>query len=626
MRLGSIRPVEAQRGARRGSGNVHAKRRRPEKRRSGEATIRCTGTRRRRAVRAPHLRCGSACHAPGSSPLHGPSLFIDTRRFDTRVLRTEVCIVGAGPAGIAIARELEAAGIDTCLLESGGHARDEATAGLYRGASIGLPYEFADGHRSRLFGGSGNCWGGFCRPWDASAFVARDWVAHSGWPIDASVLEPYRTRTNRFVELGDDDFRPSAWIAGKDAIQPSGRPPARRLPLDAERLEDLVSQLSPAHPLGERHERELAAARHVRVLLWANVVEIVTDASGECVERVAVRTLTGRELSVEAKHFVLATGGIENARLLLASNRRQAGGIGNARGLVGRFFQDHPRILGPRVELAPEHRHNPYLDIQFNCIADRLTIRGQQISAQLRLPFAVQQRERLLDAQLWLRSCYPGEGTELVRALTRMHQRQSGSRSLSDGFISDLRTLLLEPLTALQYTHAHLSGSRRAVREVRLEMIVEPEPDPDSRVTLSAERDPLGLPRVAVDWRLSERVKATVDRSFELVADELQRAGVGRVAPMAKLVETGWPADLEGTYHHMGTTRMHDSPRAGVVDRDCRVHGTRNLFVAGSSVFPTVSSNHPTLTLIALALRLADRLVADCRASRIRDSVEFVKP
>ncbi|MGE0314478.1 MAG: GMC oxidoreductase [Lautropia sp.] len=543
------------------------------------------------------------------NPSPALALFLDTRRLDRRLLRTDVAIVGAGPAGIAIARELDAAGVQTCLLESGGHVRDEATANLYRGKSTGRRYEFADGHRSRFFGGSGNCWGGFCRPWDASAFVARDWVAHSGWPIDAATLAPFLVRANRFVGLAHDRYDPQAWF---DAVRAAGGA-VRRPPLDLARLEDIVSQISPAQPLGPRYADALGRARHVSVLLWANVVEIATNEAGDRVERLVVRTLTGRELAIEARQVVLAAGGIENARLLLASNRQQPGGVGNAHGLVGRFFQDHPRIIGPRIALAPEWRHAPYLDIKFNCIADELAIDGQRISGQMRLPFEVQRRERLLDAQCWLRSCYAGEGTELVRALTRMHQRQTRARSMTERLVPDLLALLREPVTTLRYTHAHLSGSRKAVRDVRLELIVEPEPDPDSRVTLSAERDTLGVPRVAIDWRLTDRMKRTVDRNVELIGAELLRAGVGRVEAGPRLVDSGWPADLEGTFHHMGTTRMHDSPEHGVVDRDCRVHGVGNLSIAGSSVFTTSSSNHPTLTLVALALRLADRLVAECR-------------
>jgi choline dehydrogenase-like flavoprotein len=145
---------------------------------------------------------------------------------------------------------------------------------------------------------------------------------------------------------------------------------------------------------------------------------------------------------------------------------------------------------------------------------------------------------------------------------------------------------------------------------VTLQAIVEAVPDPDSRVTLSADkRDRFGMPRVKVEWRLGEQVQRTFDKTFSLLAQELQMAGIADVELDAPLEGRRWPAKLEGTWHHMGTTRMHDSPHEGVVDRDCKVHGMSNLYVAGSSVFPTVGANFPTITIAALALRLAGHLV-----------------
>ena len=149
-----------------------------------------------------------------------------------------------------------------------------------------------------------------------------------------------------------------------------------------------------------------------------------------------------------------------------------------------------------------------------------------------------------------------------------------------------------------------------------MEMIVETEPDPLSRVQLADEVDALGMRRVKVDWRLSDTVVRTVDRTFELIAKELQDKGIARVTLDSPIARCGWAGDMEGTYHHMGTTRMHDSPRQGVVDRNCQVHGVGNFHIAGSSVFPTSSSNHPTMTLVALALRLSDRLTDQVKTLR----------
>jgi choline dehydrogenase-like flavoprotein len=144
----------------------------------------------------------------------------------------------------------------------------------------------------------------------------------------------------------------------------------------------------------------------------------------------------------------------------------------------------------------------------------------------------------------------------------------------------------------------------------------EQAPNPASRVMLSEERDAFGLPRIALDWQLLDVDKRSLKVTMEALDRELRRLSLGRVEPSAWLdePETPWVADPlvsnhpVGGYHHMGTTRMATSPRRGVVDADCRVHGLGNLYVAGSSVFPTGGWANPTLTILALALRLGDHL------------------
>ncbi len=546
-------------------------------------------------------------------------MFIDSRKLRTgAVIETDVCIVGGGVAGIAMALELHRAGIGVALLESGGSRRDEATADLYRGSSIGIPYDFADGTRSRFLGGSSNCWGGFCRPWDQEAFAQRDWVTASGWPIDRAELEPYYTRAHSVLKVPTENYRPEFWVGSVAATGAAGveSGPARpyRLPLDPQRVEEIVSQFSPPLRLGEAYREDLERSSHVAVYLWANATEIQCKPWASEVESVRIRTLGGVEATVKARAFVLAAGGIENARLLLSSRRQQASGLGNGYDLVGRYFQDHPRMFNGKVAFVDPYRHNPLYDIKFHCIADQLTIAGARISGQLRLPHAVQRAERLLDAQVWFRSLYAGEGEDVVRALYRLRQRARGKWSLHQGLARDVMAVMGRPLDTLLYSAAHATGSRRLVRSVTMEMIVEPEPDPLSRVQLDDQVDALGMHRVKVDWRLTNNVARTVDRTFELVAAALREKGIASVVLGDTVASRGWPGHLEGTYHHMGTTRMHESPKLGVVDRDCRVHGIANLHVAGSSVFPTSSSNHPTMTLVALSLRLADHLAARVRA------------
>ena len=551
---------------------------------------------------------------------HSWFMLLDTKRLRSgAVIESEVCIVGGGAAGITLALELGRAGIGVCLLESGGLARDEATASLFEGTSAGIPYDFAEGTRSRFLGGSSNCWGGFCRPWDSEAFQARDWVHASGWPIGRADLDAWYTRAHSVLKVPAENYRPEHWVGSHQAVGAAGLALGSaqpfRLPVDPRNVEEILSQFSPPLRFGEAYRSELEQSRHVSVYLWANATEIQCNPWASAVEGIRVKTLSGVTATFRARHFVLAAGGIENPRLLLASRRQQAEGLGNGYDLVGRYFQDHPRILNGSVDFVDPYRHNPLYDIKFHCIAEYLTIAGARISGQLRLPPEVQRRERLLDAQVWFRSLYAGEGEEVVRSLYRFRQRLRGKRSLKNGLARDLAQVLMRPHDALGYTLAHCAASRLLVKSVTMEMILEPEPHRDSRVQLGEDVDALGMRRVKIDWRLTEAAMRTVDRTFELIAEELEARGIATVRRGAPVSSNGWPRDLEGTYHHMGTTRMHDSPRWGVVDRHCRMHGVGNLYVAGSSVFPTSSSNHPTMTLVALALRLADNLVREIRCA-----------
>jgi choline dehydrogenase-like flavoprotein len=543
-------------------------------------------------------------------------MFIDARTIAPETaLRSTVCIIGGGVAGIAMALEFERQGINTLLLESGGLKGDEATADLYRGDNAGLPYTFADNCRTRFLGGSSNCWGGWCAPLQAQDLAPRDWVADSGWPYPREHLDPYYERAHRYLNLGPVNFDVEHWV-GK-----IGRRDVRRIPLPSGRVQDNLSQFSAPSRVGRVYRGTLHAARQVRTLLHANVVDIET--ASERVSRVHVRTLSGRRFTVEAEHFVLACGGIENARLLLASNKQQAAGLGNAHDLVGRYFADHPRLTLGNATLAPDWRRNKLYDIKFHYMNRAVRADRTYVSAQFGVSRQVQQQEGLLNALMWFSSVFSGEGSAAGDALIRMKQRYHGKSDPHYSLLGDARRMAADPVNLLAFGAARLFQPRALIRKVELQIVCEPAPNRDSRVTLSPDRvDALGMPRVRVDWQLGEQVKRTCDRSIAIFADELRRGGVADVELFEPLEGRPWPEfpalpwDNLGIWHHMGTTRMADSPRQGVVDRDGKVHGLANLYVAGSSVFPSFGANYPTITIAALAFKLADHLAAQARAPR----------
>lgn len=532
-------------------------------------------------------------------------MFIDTRTVERNtVIETTVCIIGAGVAGITLALEMSRAGVDTCMLESGGFSPDDDTRDLYRGENIGLPYSFADGSRSRYFGGSSNCWGGWCRPLDPWDFEKRDWIAHSGWPFRLDELAPYYARTHELLKLGPQNFDPAYWE------REIGRHDVRRLPLGTGDMRDTVAQFSPPVRFGKAYREELSRSARVRVFLHANVLNIDADAQGTTISRVRVATISGRSMSVTARIFVLATGGIENARLLLASNNVQAAGLGNANDLVGRYFMDHPRMMSGKVRFRPGLARNKLYDIKYHYQNAAVSAHGTKISSQFAPKREWMEREKLLNSRVWLYSKWYGEGSAGSEALIHCKEalllKDQPGRSLK----ADIATMIAHPLHTVGYGLTRLLQWPALITDVTLQAIVEAVPNPDSRVTLSADkRDRFGMPRVRVEWRLGEQVQRTFDKTFQLLAQELRMAAVADVELDAPLEGRPWPANLEGTWHHMGTTRMHDSPREGVVDRNCKVHGISNLYVGGSSVFPTVGANFPTITIAALSLRLAGHLV-----------------
>ncbi len=540
-------------------------------------------------------------------------MFVDARRLDDgSSIEAEVCIVGGGVAGITLALEFGKRGIRTCVLESGGFRPDRATRDLYRGENIGLPYRFADGCRSRFLGGSSHCWGGECRPMDELDFAHRDWVPYSGWPFSKSELLPYYDRSRDLLGIGPNRFDAEFWI---EAI---GRPDVHRIPFVTNEVVDAISQFSRHLQLGEFYRNDLAKLTNVTVFLHANAVEIEADTDGRNVKLIKVATLTGHTARVTARVFVLAAGGIENARLLLVSNKNQSHGLGNQNDLVGRFFMDHAQFFPGQLQFRKNWANYRFYDDKYSYHNEAMSAHGTCVAAQLFLAPKVQAREKLLNAQVSFRSVFHGELSEaanaLIRIKRRMKQREPPGRSLG----RDLLALIAHPVDSAGFIAARYTGLRSFVRGYRFHAVVEPAPDPESRVTLSEQRDQLGMRRVRVRWRLDSLVKRTLDRAIALVARELSLTGVADALLDPPIEDGEWPDTFcdEGTWHHMGTTRMHDSPKLGVVDRHCRVHGIENLYVSGSSVFTTAGGNFPTMTIVALTLRLADHIVNELASSR----------
>jgi choline dehydrogenase-like flavoprotein len=493
--------------------------------------------------------------------------FLDARSLPAgSTIETDLAIIGGGPAGISLALALANTPIRVLLLESGGTKLDAATQNLYAGTETGVRYIPLDATRLRYLGGCSNHWGGWCRPLDPVDFEMRDWFAHSGWPFTRSEIEPYYARAQSLVEAGPFIYDESGRWA-----KTLGTP----LRLGAGGLYTTFFQFSkqrdsvlPTH-FGERYAEDLKHIANLDVYLHANVTGLRLTPDANRLDHLDVATLSGNHFTVKPKLAVVATGGIETPRLLLASNDVMPAGVGNGNDVVGRFFADHP-IPGQTATLVVfDGRIAPYYQLI-------QTANGANFRAAL--------------------------------APTNAYRKAYGA---TDSLATVEGEVQLDSIgqAAVAEMAALFGIDASGMRTFTLGCGMEIAPDPDRRLTLTAEKDALGMPRLKLDMRISDDDFLQYRNTLKELSRQLLLARTG----MIRILHTSraeWLSVMDWGNHHMGTTRMHNDPRRGVVDVNSKVHGVSNLFIAGSAVFPTYGASNPTLNLIALVLRLADHLKA----------------
>ena len=528
-------------------------------------------------------------------------MFIDARTLsENTTIETDVCIVGAGAAGITLAREFVGRPFQVALLESGGLEFDSDTQSLYKGKNIGHPYFPLDEARLRFFGGTTNHWSGYCVPFRDLDFETRDWIPHSGWPFRKSNLDPFYQRAQSICQLGPFAYDAKTWETEND----------RRLPFVGDSVITMVGQFSPPTRFGQVYRDEITRVGNINTYLYANVTYIETIDTARIVTRLRVASLTGNKFWVKAKLFILATGGIENARLLLLSNQTQSAGLGNQNDLVGRFFMEHLYEFSIGIFLPSD---SDILKLDFYQASWRRLGKGTtgktRVVAYCTLSSEAQRREQLLHTGLFIHRFvgYPAQASKGYKSLQSL-VRPILRGEVPDDFWRHLGNVITDIDEVAVGAYWRMFKRNHPVRLFHVGIMMEQAPNPASRVTLSAERDRLGKNRVHLDWRWSPLDMRTLRRVPEVIGVELGRAGLGRLKVTLDNDDATLSASVRGLYHHMGTTRMHADPKKGVVDETCRVHGMANLFIAGSSIFPTGGHSSPTLTIVALALRLADHV------------------
>ncbi|HWK75033.1 MAG TPA: GMC family oxidoreductase [Povalibacter sp.] len=507
-------------------------------------------------------------------------------------LAADLCIVGAGPAGITLGCELRGKGCDVVILESGGLQVEPDSQALAVGEISGIGHVPLETARLRAFGGASGLWGGWCRPFDEIDFEERPWVPHSGWPIKRADLDPYYAQAQKICELGPFDYDPAHWHL--ESVPP--------LPLPDPDVRTRLVQFSTPTRFGERYRAPILSADNVRLCLHSNVVQLEPSDNGQRIERLHVATLDNNRFTIRARHYVLAAGGIENARLLLVSNQKINTGIGNQHDLVGRYFADHMQLDSAGVfPLRREMPFNLYLG------EDRQVMRQPRadgtavaVMGYFTLSAELQASQKILNYSCKMPRTSLGD--------YYLHTQSQGitGAPLRQKLTERARTLAGSTTEALSIASRRLLGKEHVF--YKLVTTQEQAPNPDSRVLLGQSKDRLGVPVARLHWAMNELDRHTLKVGVERLARAFEASGIAHVQIPLNLNAHSWPSNIGCSWHHCGMTRMHSDPRKGVVDAHCRVHGVENLFIAGSSVFTTNGHGNPTLTVIALTLRLAARL------------------
>lgn len=501
---------------------------------------------------------------------------------DSTIIDSDVCIIGAGAAGITLASRLDGTNLRVTVLEGGGLDPDQSRQIQYEGFNVGRNYYDLKACRLRYLGGTTNHWAGWCRPLAASDFLPKPWVPFSGWPIGLHDVIPYYPSASEACELGPFDFAPT--ILERDS--PSGTLP----PWNPRKIIIEPYRFSPPTRFGRTYLGQLQRSKNISLYLDANATMLETNEPRTRVTAISVRGSSGNGFKVRSPIYALAAGGIENARMLLHSR------VGNDHDLVGRFFMDHPEPEGGLIlTLDPnDTRWRPLvydlpgrLDLQpFGSIkiSDELQKTDEIVGCAFGLTYSPALRS---DGWMALRNLPEDLATEKINGMGR-----------------DLWAALTDAGGIAGNLKLKVSGRDLPLMVFGVHCFGQQSPNPHSRLTLSDERDRFGIPKPVLNWQLTELDRRSIRRSLEILGEELGSLGLGRL----RIDFNKFPDEFYYGHHHIGTTRMSDSSTTGVVDPDCKVHGVENLFVAGSSVFPTCGTSPPTLTIVALAMRLADHL------------------
>ena len=513
---------------------------------------------------------------------------------DSRV-DCDLCILGGGVAGIVIANELKDTFGDIVILESGGEEYTPEAQELNAPASVPELHPDPSYARLRFLGGSSNHWENNTSPFSPIDFEKRDWIPDSGWPIEYSDVQPFYSRAAFYCGTQEDGYNIDYWrprLNGQDILQGSDL---------------LVSQIAkfsyPPVRFFHDHGKSLTDSQHIRIFKNSNLVDLKFESASRKVKSVEASSNNGGRFTVNARLFVMCLGGIENARMLLIFNDKYEKKLGNQGDSVGRYHMEHP---------TPRASHLITQEIDTFSFYEGNDLGSRWVSSYMSLTEQALVRHQTTNLRIPL---VPATNYTLSDGIASYHVLGDSFKSgeIPENFGTHIYNFLgdideIAEAVSRKKLDKKLFDSASEIGGFEIPAMMEQTPSRDNRIVLGESRDRLGLKQVEIDWRLSEADKDRVWTSLQILANELGALGLGRVKLRKAHASRLWSDQLGFSQHHMGSTRMSEDPESGVVDKHQRVFGTDNFFVSGSSVFTTGSHVPPTLTIVALSIRLARHL------------------
>ena len=524
-------------------------------------------------------------------------MLIDGSSLNERVeLSADICICGGGVAGLVLAKELAAKFHKVIVLESGGESYTQEAQDLYA-PSVANKSFYPDPSYSRLrfLGGASNHWENNTSPLDPIDFERRPWIPNSGWPIRFKDLEKYYSVAERYCGVKGNGYDTAFWVnklgykdwmAGSSVLETG-----------------MAKAAVPATRFYAEYGDSLKVSSHVQIVTFANVVDVDFEKETETISTAYFETKPGLRHQVNAKAFVMCFGGIENARMLLTFNEKYNNLIGNRFDNIGRYFMDHPTV---RAAQFYPHTHTD-LDLYTGGPIGDLVVKGF-----FKIKEEILSQNEISNIRMPLQ---PATEYEMSDGISSHHIMADAfsEGELPDNFGTHILNyikdfdMVAEAISRKAF-NTRLFESANEMTGYQFAMMLEQTPHRDNRIRLGDKRDPYGLRRVEIDWEFKKDDQERMWRALELTAIEVGALSLGRVRVLKERAERLMGDQLGYGHHHMGTTRMSERYEEGVVDSHQKVFGTNNLYVAGSSVFSTGGHVPPTLTIVAMTVRLAEIL------------------